>query len=761
MRAYLAILKDSFRESMRSRVLWLLLLAITALLLLLLPFSIREKSGYRIAEQDLTNRRELARLLIQQAASGEKPHVKRMWDTLDEDTRKRWQERYDPADGKRRRGPANDVVEGLNALLESPELYDDVAWQEQTLSEEVVELIQRKEAGEEIDTLALNRRLLEAAFPGYITESAGTSFFASYFNWETPFPIATSRAQLRLVTNFSISALMGLIVGVAGVFIAILVTASMIPTTFASGSIDLLLSKPIGRSMLYLTKFLGGCTFILINAAYLLTGFWLIAGLRLGVWTNRILWCIPVFLFLFAIYYSVSALAGVIWRNTIICVVVSFLFWLMCFIIGKGHESIEIFYLEPSRLTQVTQTGDTLVGTNSSGLVAWDDATNSWSQVEPKVSNESRRREGSSPRDPFGSSTRISSLSYDAAGDRILGLVNGALAVGKADDGYSMAPGAAIPLGAKQLYRNEDGSVSVVCTHGIFRIDGDLSKVSEDSEPLKLGGFSLPIRRTQQFESIGPTNWQGMGIKFSVGRSPVSQRMALYDRGQVSSIVLNEEGAYERQFELQLEGDKEAHVGTTEKTILVARHDGVMRLVDIASQSQVAEFQPYPDETVDQVLPSPDGHWFVVKYNNHSAVVIDAENQVLSTKNIPSDGNIATLAFSAADRLLIADKRQRVTAWSIAEGNTERLATPTTTRFESVFFWVIDPIYRVFPKPADLGKLVQYILLKDTLGSGVLSGPLEELEMTRSDIWNPIYSNLAFVFVVLLLGCVYVSRKEF
>ena len=760
IRAYMAIFKDSFRESLRSRVLWILLVAITVLLLLLLPFSIREKSGYGIAEQDLTSRRELVRLFIQRAASGEEPHITHMWESLNEETRKRWQERYAPVDGKRRHGPAHEVVQGLNDLIEQPDLFDAAAWEGQELPDEVKELLQQKDAGEEIDTLALNRRLLESAFPTYISESAGTMFFASYFNWETPVPIATSRAQLRLITNFAISTLIGLIVGVAGVFIAVLVTASMIPTTFASGSIDLLLSKPIGRSLLYLTKFLGGCTFILLNATYLLTGFWLIAGLRVGVWTNRILWCIPVFMFLFAIYYSVSALAGVVWRNTIVCVIVSFLFWLICFIVGGARESIERFYLDPSRLSQLAAAVDTLVGTNSSGMVIWDDASATWLPVEWKLDGESRNRRG--PPGRFRRSSQVSSLLYDAAEDRILGLSESAVAVGKADEGYAISSGAAVPLGAKKLYLNDDGSVTVVCTHGIFRITGDLAEKTKESKPLELGGFSLPIRKSTPFNSIGPSNWQGMGIKFSAARSPTSEQMALHDRGKVSSITPNDKGIYEQQFELQLEGDKEAEIGTTDKTIVIARHDGVIHLIDIATEKQVAEFRPYPDEKVDRIIAAPNGRWLVIVYSNNTAAVIDAENQTLVNARMPANSNIAAMAFTGKeDRLVIADRRQRVTAWSPADGSTESLAKPATTRFENVYFWLIDPIYKVFPKPSELSSLVQYMLLKDALGSGVLAGPLDELEMTRSDIWNPIYSNLAFVTIVLLIGCVYVWRKEF
>ncbi|MFO0922858.1 MAG: hypothetical protein U0905_10260 [Pirellulales bacterium] len=44
-----------------------------------------------------------------------------------------------------------------------------------------------------------------------------------------------------------------------------------------------------------------------INIAYLLLGLYLIAGMRLGIWNAGLLVCIPVFVFIFMIFYSVSA----------------------------------------------------------------------------------------------------------------------------------------------------------------------------------------------------------------------------------------------------------------------------------------------------------------------------------------------------------------------------------------------------------------------------------------------------------------------
>ena len=98
--------------------------------------------------------------------------------------------------------------------------------------------------------------------------------------------------------------------------VAVLITAPTIPQMFDAGALHLLLSKPIARWLLFLARFFGGCAFILIGATYLIGGLWLILGIRFGVWDPKLLLSIPIYLFVFAIYYSVSSLVGAIYRSS-------------------------------------------------------------------------------------------------------------------------------------------------------------------------------------------------------------------------------------------------------------------------------------------------------------------------------------------------------------------------------------------------------------------------------------------------------------
>ena len=64
MRPYLAIIKDSFREALASRVLWILLLLITVMFLGFAPLGWHRELTSRIGRGDLSRFEELARRLV-------------------------------------------------------------------------------------------------------------------------------------------------------------------------------------------------------------------------------------------------------------------------------------------------------------------------------------------------------------------------------------------------------------------------------------------------------------------------------------------------------------------------------------------------------------------------------------------------------------------------------------------------------------------------------------------------------------------------
>ena len=153
---------------------------------------------------------------------------------------------------------------------------------------------------------------------------------------------AGSAAELRVAAlAWFMDHVIDFIVGFFGIFLAIIVSAGVIPETYRSGSVDLLLSKPLNRPALFLAKFISGCTFILMNICYLIAGLFLVVGLRWGLWEGRILIAIPIFLFYFMILFSVTALIGLLSRRTVLSIFVTILFWGSCILVASSKQAME------------------------------------------------------------------------------------------------------------------------------------------------------------------------------------------------------------------------------------------------------------------------------------------------------------------------------------------------------------------------------------------------------------------------------------
>ena len=176
-------------------------------------------------------------------------------------------------------------------------------------------------------------------------DQSGTGLQLSYagrdFGPAIQLPVATSDEVRGIALAWFMDHVVDLIVGFFGIFTALVVSCGVIPETYQTGSVELLLSKPLSRPLLFLAKFFGGCVFVSVNICYLILGLYFIIGLRWGLWDIRILVAIPVFIFYFMLLFSVSAIVGLFSRRAILSLFVALLFWGMCILIGNTKLAME------------------------------------------------------------------------------------------------------------------------------------------------------------------------------------------------------------------------------------------------------------------------------------------------------------------------------------------------------------------------------------------------------------------------------------
>jgi ABC-type transport system involved in multi-copper enzyme maturation permease subunit len=132
---------------------------------------------------------------------------------------------------------------------------------------------------------------------------------------------------------FVASAVVGIGSWVA-LLVSVIITAFFIPNMLRKGTVDLLLVKPIRRWALLVYKYIGGLTFIFLNTTVAIIGIWLALGLRSGIWANRFLLMIFILTFFFAILYAVSTLFAVLTRSTIVAILMTCGAWFAFFLVG-------------------------------------------------------------------------------------------------------------------------------------------------------------------------------------------------------------------------------------------------------------------------------------------------------------------------------------------------------------------------------------------------------------------------------------------
>jgi ABC-type transport system involved in multi-copper enzyme maturation permease subunit len=350
---FLAILKDSFREAVDTRVIYVLIGLSCLLILLTATLSFKPSPMGRevMTLLALGVDRDITAVDIQQASMGQE--VKGMFTYSVADVR--------PVDGEPD-GPGSSYLVTLRAHFRSPAEATAVKLAPRETEQRIRDRFGRFDEWRVEEVTAV--RPVGPGAPGVATSpnpddiyfevttrptAATTRIWPhepSLFFGALPIPglgVVPLGLQLYVIENR--------IVGGFGAWIALLiaviVTAFFIPNMLRKGSIDLLLVKPISRWLLLTYKYIGGLTFVFVTTAVAIGGVWLALGWRSHIWASGFLLIIPVLTFVFAILYAVSTLFAVLTRSAIVAILMTLVTWLVLYAVGLGYQ-----LLEAARLTE-------------------------------------------------------------------------------------------------------------------------------------------------------------------------------------------------------------------------------------------------------------------------------------------------------------------------------------------------------------------------------------------------------------------------
>src|SRR5436305_2510849 len=122
-------------------------------------------------------------------------------------------------------------------------------------------------------------------------------------------------------------------------FLAIFATAHLVPRMQEKGTIDLYLSRPVGRVKLILSRYVAGLLLAGSNVFYLIGAIWLIVMWKTHVVHPRFFAAGAVILFVIATLMAFAFLVGVITSSTAVSIMASYgLFFFAVMLVG--HERI-------------------------------------------------------------------------------------------------------------------------------------------------------------------------------------------------------------------------------------------------------------------------------------------------------------------------------------------------------------------------------------------------------------------------------------
>lgn len=770
MKPYLAIIIDSLREALASRVLWVLVIGITLVLLALAPLGYRtDLTTEFLSNRDFYSPQKFAvKLRSQRLRPGP---ARAIWEAMDQEQQAAINDLAGQDDNLF--GKVGAMRRALNGIIVSDQLlYDEKAWQDQRILPEAEELLQRAEgddaaneaANEDADVLTdaerhrLNRLLIEGVYPEHFRSRPDKTVTIVYAMLDFPRTWLSEGRLQTIIKDLVLPAFTNLLLGVVAVLIALLVTSPIIPEMFSPGSLHLLLSKPLSRSLVFLSRFFGGCFFVLINVAYLLFGLWLILGLRFGIWNYGLLKCIPLFLFLFIVYYSVAALAGAYWKNAIVAVAVAAALWGVCFVLGITKEAMR-GSVRANSLRRLVVGEDLLMGVSENDEVAiWSEEDDDWSEVFEN---------GNPLHGPLliSSEDAIVASSGGGRGPRFArrgGQVT--ITMARAAGSWTRQSVANAPDGTAALMLNAEDKLLVLAPDGVHKFQRDLAP-----EKGALFGFQLPL------PSLAALAWKKVAEpdeQQQVWEQPMdadiqtdSGDLIVYSRGRVTRFAPasdsgQESGMFQRAAQCDLSDQVNPDSGVMIRwygdRVGVALGDGQLVMLDGETLNVLRRFRPSRLSQPKMLAASPDGSRLAVLMKNGS-VLLSRDGGPLDWFPTP---HATTIALSN-DAMWIGANDRSVTAMDLSTRESTVAAEPPLDNLQRVYRWIIQPLATVLPMPSELGNTSRYLLSgKETTDSGLFQGTLDA-PYEEIDPWTPVIRCSLFVLVMLSLGCLYIERQEF
>ena len=141
---------------------------------------------------------------------------------------------------------------------------------------------------------------------------------------------------------------------VVGTFLAIFATAHLVPRLQEKGTVDLYLSRPVGRIRLLLSRYVAGLLLAGSNVVYLLGAMWLLVVWKTRLVHPRFFLAAGIILFAIAVLLAFAFLVGTLTSSTAVSIMATFaLFFLSAILVNHDRIAAALTHEWAAQLVQL------------------------------------------------------------------------------------------------------------------------------------------------------------------------------------------------------------------------------------------------------------------------------------------------------------------------------------------------------------------------------------------------------------------------
>ncbi len=820
MNQFIAIMKEAYWSTLATKLLYFELAGVLLCLLLLTPFTISERVRFEVSDSEVKQGIGSLRYWTTAAQRPNDSAAKSLWQLLPADKQQELLNLTKEEASSGQAGRLNQktdqaqssLASALNYLITEIPLWDDPQWEERIENRQTLRLWERRSSLTPDYQKRLNRLLVQEAFRSQLSAPLESNAMLMYGSMEVR-SLMTSGMGFEEVVRQWVPFWLDKLFLTVGILLAILVTAPMVPQMLEEGSLYLLLSKPVTRVFLLLSKYIGSGMLIAFVSGTFLTGFWLILGFRFNIWIAEILWCIPLAVVMYLVYYSVTVAVSLIFRNVILSIIGTILFASLCYSLSISRYFYGIL-VGFERTANVQFVGEHVFRrTAHNHLRQMNESTGTWdpsfmeypANLPPEIADAfSVVQVVLRAPDPIwlpDKNVIVGETNFFGQSSRTRRMCVARPNV--ADDFREPKIVGTLPYGTLGFYLDSQSRLLTVTTFGaVYQLNeegerklaaagkGDFTELekpvekntdddgpSADAEPSEESRTGISVVTAKPTRDT-PTMWTPIGMVAYDG-PPTAERV-VFDPQTGDCLVLGRttltrakrDATGKYQVELTVNLPWEWSVMTRSPICLLGRQlliplrSRELVVLDADTLRPVGEYRmPSPGIPLS-ISGNPAGTQAVVAYSRGDTWVYDAATSTYQQRRFVGDA-ATSATFKPNGNLLIAHDLDDVSEVDPGTGKIIRAFQAKKGIFRGAFDWGVDPIYKIFPKPNECYRVIEHLANDGNMDSLRFSSSSpdgashEAMQGPPDDPWAPLRSSVIFATILMIFNVFYFWRQEF